>query len=86
MGGVAFSTYATDTTGIATRQGDLLALIGMLLFSAYYVVSKRTREELDSMTSIPQCLTLRKYTARCKLSRLSWLIRREPMIVSDTVL
>ena len=50
MGGVAFSTYASDTTGIATRQGDLLALIGMLLFSAYYVVSKRAREELDSMT------------------------------------
>ena len=50
MGGVAFSTYASDTTGIATRQGDLLALIGMLLFSAYYVVSKRAREDLDSMT------------------------------------
>jgi len=49
MGGVAFFTYASDTTGVATRQGDLLALIGMLLFSAYYVISKQTREELDSM-------------------------------------
>jgi drug/metabolite transporter (DMT)-like permease len=48
--GVALAMYASDGGGVATRSGDLLAFIGMLLFCAYYVVSKRTRAELDTVT------------------------------------
>jgi drug/metabolite transporter (DMT)-like permease len=41
--------YASSGVGVATRTGDLLALVTMLLFSLYYVVSKRARLELDSV-------------------------------------
>lgn len=50
MGGVALSMVASGSEGVASRQGDLLAFAGMLLFSAYFVVSKKARQELDSMT------------------------------------
>ena len=49
IGGVALAMYASSGVGVATRSGDLLALITMLLFSLYYVVSKRARSELDSV-------------------------------------
>lgn len=48
FGGVVLAMYASDASGVATRQGDLLALIMMLLFSAYYVASKRARRTVDS--------------------------------------
>ncbi len=50
IGGVALAMYASDGGGVATRWGDFLALIGMFLFCAYFVVSKRARAELDSIT------------------------------------
>jgi len=50
MGGVALSMVASSGDGVASRTGNLLALAGMLLFSAYFVVSKKARQELDSMT------------------------------------
>ncbi len=49
IGGVALAMYASQGGGVATRSGDLLALVTMLLFSLYYVVSKRARSELDSV-------------------------------------
>ncbi len=50
VGGVVLSVYASRADGVATRQGDLYAVFAMLLFCAYYVVSKRARTELDSLT------------------------------------
>jgi EamA-like transporter family. len=50
MGGVALSMVASSGDGVASRTGNLLALAGMLLFSAYFVVSKKARQVLDSMT------------------------------------
>ena len=49
IGGVALAMYASQGGGVATRSGDLLALVTMLLFTLYYVVSKRARSELDSV-------------------------------------
>ena len=48
FGGVVLAMYGSDASGVATRQGDLLALVMMLLFSAYYVASKRARETVAS--------------------------------------
>ena len=48
FGGVVLAMYSSGASGVATRQGDLLALVMMLLFSAYYVVSKRARETIAS--------------------------------------
>ena len=50
MGGVVVAMTGADATGVATRTGDLLAVGTMLLFAAYYVVSKRSRVNLDSAT------------------------------------
>lgn len=50
IGGVALAMYASDGSGVASRSGDLLAVASMLLFSLYYVVSKRVRSELDSVS------------------------------------
>ena len=44
FGGVVLAMYGSGASGVATRQGDLLAVAMMLLFSAYYVASKRARE------------------------------------------
>jgi len=49
IGGVALAMYASSGVGVATRTGDLLALVTMLLFSLYYVVSKRARSELEAV-------------------------------------
>ncbi|MBT3687127.1 MAG: EamA family transporter [Actinobacteria bacterium] len=49
IGGVALAMYASSGVGVATRTGDLLALVTMLLFSFYYVVSKRARSELEAV-------------------------------------
>ena len=49
IGGVALAMYASSGVGVATRTGDLLALVTMLLFALYYVASKRARSELDSV-------------------------------------
>jgi len=48
FGGVVLAMYGSDASGVATRQGDLLALVMMLLFSAYYVASKRARATVAS--------------------------------------
>ncbi len=48
FGGVVLAMYSSGASDVATRQGDLLALVMMLLFSAYYVVSKRARETIAS--------------------------------------
>ena len=48
FGGVVLAMYSSGASGVATRQGDLLALVMMLLFSAYYVASKRARETIAS--------------------------------------
>ena len=48
--GVVLAMVSADASGAATRWGDFLALITMLLFSAYYVISKRARAEMDSST------------------------------------
>ena len=48
LGGVAISMWGSDPSGVATIEGDILALLGMLLWCSYYVVSKRTRATLDS--------------------------------------
>ena len=42
--------YGSEGDGVATRFGDLLALVGMLLFCLYYVVSKRARTEVGSVS------------------------------------
>jgi drug/metabolite transporter (DMT)-like permease len=57
FGGVVLAMYGSDASGVATRQGDLLALVMMLLFSAYYVASKRARETVAS-TNYQLALTL----------------------------
>ena len=49
FGGVVLAMYGSGASGVATRQGDLLAVALMLLFSAYYVVSKRSRETVASV-------------------------------------
>ena len=48
FGGVVLAMYGSGASGVATRQGDLLAVALMLLFSAYYVASKRARETVAS--------------------------------------
>jgi drug/metabolite transporter (DMT)-like permease len=48
--GVVLSMVAADASGVATLGGDLLALVTMLLFAAYYVISKRARADMDSST------------------------------------
>ena len=48
FGGVVLAMYGSGASGVATRQGDLLAVAMMLLFSAYYVASKRARETVAS--------------------------------------
>ncbi len=48
FGGVVLAMYSSGASGVATRQGDLLAAVMMLLFSAYYVASKRARETVAS--------------------------------------
>jgi drug/metabolite transporter (DMT)-like permease len=50
IGGVAVAMYGSEGDGVATRFGDLLALVGMLLFCLYYVVSKRARTEVGSVS------------------------------------
>mgnify|MGYP002631825725 CR=1 FL=1 len=36
LGGVVLAVCGWDASGMATRQGDLLAMVAMFLFSAYY--------------------------------------------------
>jgi len=48
--GVVLAMVSADASGVATRWGDFLALITMLLFSSFYVISKRARVEMDSST------------------------------------
>ena len=48
FGGVVLAMYSSDASGMATRQGDLLAVVMVLLFAAYYVASKRARETVAS--------------------------------------
>ncbi|MEE2769139.1 MAG: DMT family transporter [Actinomycetota bacterium] len=50
IGGVSIAMHGSGGDGIATRFGDLLALVGMLLFCLYYVVSKRARAEVGSVS------------------------------------
>jgi len=57
IGGVVLSLQGGDPSGVATVEGDVLALFGMLLWCSYYIVSKRARMTLDS-TVYQLCLTL----------------------------
>ena len=57
FGGVVLAMYSSGASGVATRQGDLLALVMMLQFSAYYVVSKRARETI-ALANYQLALTL----------------------------
>ena len=50
IGGVALSMWGGDPTGVVTLEGDLLAVLGMLLWCAYFIASKRARATLDSTT------------------------------------
>lgn len=50
IGGVAVAMYGSEGDGVTTRLGDFLALVSMLLFSLYYVVSKRARTEVGSVS------------------------------------
>lgn len=50
IGGVAVAMYGSGGDGVATRFGDLLALGAMLLISLYYLISKRARTEVGSVS------------------------------------
>lgn len=48
--GLFLAVATSNPSGVATRWGDFLALITMLIFSAYFVVSKRVRAGMSSAT------------------------------------
>ncbi len=50
FGGVVVAMAGSGAGGVATWSGDLMAAVTMVLFAAYYVVSKRARAEMDSTT------------------------------------
>ena len=50
FGGVVVAVVASDAGGVATPEGDLLAVVMMLTYAAYMVISKQARTELDSST------------------------------------
>ncbi len=50
FGGVVVAVAASDAGGVATPEGDLLAVVMMLTYAAYMVISKQARTELDSST------------------------------------
>jgi drug/metabolite transporter (DMT)-like permease len=48
--GVVVAMAGSGAGGVATWSGDLMALVTMVLFAAYYVASKQARAEMDSIT------------------------------------
>jgi len=48
--GVVVAVMASDAGGVATPEGDLLAVVMMLTYAAYMVVSKQARTSMDSPT------------------------------------
>tara|TARA_B110000438_G_scaffold230099_1_gene225041 strand:- start:225 stop:1103 length:879 start_codon:yes stop_codon:yes gene_type:complete len=48
--GVVVTMTGSGAGGVAHWSGDLMALITMVLFAAYYVASKQARAEMDSIT------------------------------------
>ncbi len=48
--GVVVAVVASDAGGVATPEGDVLAVVMMLTYAAYMVVSKRARTGMDSST------------------------------------
>ncbi len=50
FGGVVVTMAGAGTGGVATWSGDLMAVVCMVLFAIYYVVSKKARSEMDSTT------------------------------------
>ncbi|GIS98385.1 MAG: hypothetical protein CM1200mP26_00980 [Acidimicrobiales bacterium] len=64
FGGVVVAMAGSGASGVATWSGDLLAVVTMVLFPAYYVVSKQAREKLDS-TAYQLSLTVVAAVAWC---------------------
>ncbi len=49
VGGVAMVTFGATGVGRSDRVGDLVAVLALLAWSAYFVTSKRARAHLDTL-------------------------------------